>query len=75
VARSEESRLESLTDAGSWGDFDETDPRSMAKMMRKMGGELGDDIPPEFDEVVERLESGESPEEIEKNIPDLGFDG
>jgi len=72
-ARSEESRIESLADPSAWGDLDESDPRSMAKMMRKMGDELGEEMPQEFDEVIGRLESGESPEEIEKNIPDLGM--
>lgn len=71
-ARSEESRLDSLTDPGEWGDIDEEDPRSMARMMRKMGRELGEDMPPEFDEVVDRLEAGESPEDIEDSMPDLG---
>ncbi len=73
VARSEESRIESLADPGAWGDFDESDPRSMAKMMRKMGNEMGEEMPPEFDEAVDRLESGESPDEIEKSMPDLGM--
>jgi hypothetical protein len=27
---------------------------------------------PEFDEVVSRLESGQDPEEIERDLPDLG---
>jgi hypothetical protein len=43
-------------------------------MMRKMGKEMGEDLPPEFDEVVDRLEKGQSPEDIEKAIPDLGGD-
>jgi len=73
VARSDESRIESLADPRAWGDLDESDPRSMAKMMRKMGSELGEEMPPEFDEVIDRLESGESPDEIEKNLPDLGM--
>jgi len=73
-ARSEEARLESLADPDAWGDFDESDPRSMARMMRKMGEELGEDMPPEFDEVVGRLEAGESPEEIEQSMPELGMD-
>ena len=73
-ARSEESRLESLADPDAWGDIDESDPRSMARMMRKMGEELGEDMPPEFDEVVGRLEAGESPEEIEQSMPELGMD-
>ena len=72
-ARSEESRLDSLADPSAWGDFDENDPRSMARMMRKMGQEMGEDLPEEFDEVVDRLESGESPEAIEESMPDLGM--
>jgi putative FmdB family regulatory protein len=73
--RSEESRLDTLTDPSAWGGFDEEDPRAMARMMRKMGDELGEEMPPEFDEVVDRLEAGESPEEIEQNMPDLGAEG
>ena len=73
-ARSEESRLESLSDPSDWADFDENDPRSMARMMRKMGEELGEEMPGEFDEVVDRLEAGESPEDIERSMPDLGMD-
>ena len=75
IAKSEDSRLEDLSDPGSWGDFDENDPKSMAKMMRKMGNELGEDMPAEFDEVVDRLEAGEDPEHIEKDMPDLGGGG
>jgi putative FmdB family regulatory protein len=74
-ARSEESRLDTLSDPGDWGDVDENDPRSVARMMRRMGSEMGEDMPAEFDEVVDRLEAGESPEEIEKEIPDLGGGG
>ena len=37
-----------------------------------MGNELGEEIPSEFDEVVDRLEHGQHPEEIEKDLPDLG---
>jgi hypothetical protein len=41
-------------------------------MMRQMSDEMGEDLGPEFDEVVDRLERGQSPEEIEKDLPDLG---
>jgi len=44
----------------------------MGRMMRKMGSELGEEMPPEFDDVVDRLEKGQSPDEIEKEMPDLG---
>ncbi len=70
--KSEESRLESMSDPSNFGDVDENDPKSVARMMRKMGGEMGEDMGPEFNEMVDRLESGESPEEIEKSMPDLG---
>ena len=39
-----------------------------------MSSELGDEAGPEFDEVVDRLEKGQNPEEIEKELPDLGGD-
>jgi putative FmdB family regulatory protein len=72
VIRSEESRLEDLADPASLGDLDESDPRSVARWMRKMSDEVGEDIGPEFEEVVDRLEAGESPDEIENAMPDLG---
>ena len=51
--RSEEDRLESLADPSSLGDLDENDPRSVARWMKKMGGELGDDTGEDFDEMVD----------------------
>ncbi|MGC9356238.1 MAG: FmdB family zinc ribbon protein [Anaerolineae bacterium] len=80
VVRSEESRMEDLADPSAWGDFDENDPKSMGRFMRKMMDEMGDevgDLGPEFEEVVDRLESGQDPEEIEKEVPDLaeGLEG
>ncbi|HXK58870.1 MAG TPA: zinc ribbon domain-containing protein [Acidobacteriota bacterium] len=72
MIRSEESRLESMADPDKWGDIDENDPKSMARMMRKMSGELGEDLGPEFNEVVDRLEAGEDPESIEKSLGEAG---
>ncbi len=70
--KSEDARLESLTDPSSFGDVDENDPKSMARFMRKMGNEMGgEDLGPEFNEMVDRLESGENPEDIEKSMPGL----
>jgi putative FmdB family regulatory protein len=71
VAKSEDSRMDSMAD-----DF--SDPSALAGLendpqaMGRMGRELGEEMPPEFDEVVGRLEKGESPDEIEKTMPDLG---
>lgn len=70
VARSEDQRLDGLSDPSAFGDVDEDDPRSVARAMRRMGRELGEDLPPEFNEITERLESGEDPEAIEKSLPD-----
>ena len=72
VLRSEESRLEDLADPSSLAGLDENDPKGMARWMRKMSSEMGEDLGPEFDEVVDRLEAGEGPEEIEAAMPDLG---
>lgn len=52
----------------------EDDPKALGQMMRKMGSEMGEELPPEFDDVVDRLEAGQSPEEIESALPDLGAD-
>ncbi len=60
--RSEESRLESLADPANFAGLDENDPRSVAQWARKMGEELGEDLGPEFDEMVERMEAGEMPD-------------
>lgn len=70
--RSEESHLESLADSSALADLDENDPRSLARWMKRMSAEMGEDLGEEFNEVVERLEAGQSPEEIESEMPGLG---
>ena len=72
MLRSEESRLESMGDPSKWGDVNENDPKSMARMMKKMGNGMGEEIGPEFNEVVERLEAGEDPETIEGSLGSEG---
>ncbi|MFZ5818316.1 MAG: FmdB family zinc ribbon protein [Chloroflexota bacterium] len=73
IAKSEESRLESMEGFADPSALEglEDNPRELGRMMRKMGRELGEDLPPEFDEVVDRLEKGQSPEEIESALPDM----
>lgn len=75
VAKSEESRLESLADSSALSGLDEDDPRALGRLMRQMGSEMGEDLGDEFDEITRRLESGESPESIESSMPDLGAAG
>lgn len=73
VARSDESRLENLASPDNLEGL-EDDPQALGRMMRRMSREMGEDLGPEFDEVVDRLESGQSPEDIETALPDLGED-
>ena len=75
VVRSEETRLDSLADPGNLDGLDENDPKSLARFMRKMASETGEDLGPEFDEVVGRLEAGEDPESVEQSMPDLAEEG
>ena len=57
--RSEDARLEGLADPSSMGDIDESDPKSMARWMRKMGKELGEDVAgDDFDQMVDEMEAG-----------------
>jgi putative FmdB family regulatory protein len=73
IAKSEDSRMENMMDESALEGM-ENDPKALGRMMKKMGKEMGEDIPPEFDDVVDRLEAGQSPEEIESAMPDLGAD-
>jgi len=73
-ARSEESRLESMADPSALEGL-EDDPRALGRMMRQMSQETGEEMGPEFDEVIDRLESGQSPDDIEKAMPELSEEG
>jgi putative FmdB family regulatory protein len=68
VLRSEESRMEGLADPSKWGDLDETDPKSMANWMKRMGRELGEDVG-DVDEMMD-----EAMQEETKTKPDQGMD-
>jgi putative FmdB family regulatory protein len=71
LAKSEESRVDSLDPESMIAGLDENDPKSMGRFMRKLSTEMGEDMGDEFGEVVERLEKGESPESIESSMPEL----
>lgn len=57
LARSEEDRLERLADEVEMAGIDENDPKSVARWMRRMGQELGEDGE-EFEEALEEIERG-----------------
>jgi len=70
VVHSEEDRMERLMeDASLLAGLESEDPRALAKLMRSMQNELGEDIDdPELGEMLDRLEAGESPEAIEASL-------
>ena len=61
--KSEEERLESLADPSSLAGLDENDPRSLARLMRKMSEETGEPLEGEEAEMLERMEGGEMPDD------------
>jgi len=65
VLKADESGLDGFATPAQWGDVDENDPRSVAQWLRRMERETGEDIGPEFGEMVARMEVGEMPEELE----------
>lgn len=71
VAKSEDARLDSMMDESALANLDEDDPKAIGSFMRQMSQEMGEDLGDEFDEVVDRLEHGESPDSIEQSMPDL----
>ena len=76
--KSEESRLDDLADDSALADVDENDPRSIARWARKMGEQLGDEAGDDFKEMVDQMEAGEMPDDLEGSSDggdDFGGDG
>lgn len=71
VVRSASGRVDDMADPSWLSDLDENDPRSLGRAMRRMADEMGEEMEPEFEEAISRLEAGEDPEEIEKSMPEL----
>lgn len=71
LAKGDEGRMEGLADEAMLAGLDGDDPRALGRYMRQMSSEMGEDLGDEFHEVVDRLEKGQAPEEIEKAIPNL----
>jgi putative FmdB family regulatory protein len=70
--KSEEDRLESMADPSLMSGLESEDPKALASFMRRMSDEMGEPMDPEMNEVMDRLDAGESPESIEQSMPDLG---
>ena len=58
MVRSDDARMDDLSDPSTLGGVDENDPKSVARWMRKMGKELGEDAGDDFDEMVDEMEAG-----------------
>jgi len=68
TVQSEESRLEKMADPSFFSGLDENDPRSLARLMKKMARETGEEMDDEMKEICERLEAGEDPEKLEAEM-------
>ncbi|MFI5395079.1 MAG: zinc ribbon domain-containing protein [Candidatus Binatia bacterium] len=64
LPKSEEARMESLANPSNLGGLDENDPKSVARWMRKMGKEMGEDVAGEdFEGMMDEVEAGEGGED------------
>ena len=55
--RSWGNSLDWMPDSGHPGDMDQEDPREMSQWMRRMQREMGDEVTPEFEQMLEEMES------------------
>jgi putative FmdB family regulatory protein len=69
VRRSEDRRLEDLADPAAFADVDENDPRSVARWARRMGDEFGEDLGPEYQDMVDQIGAGDMPDD---SVDDYG---
>ena len=56
--KSEKARLEALADPSNLAGLDENDPQSMARFMKTMGEEIGEDLGDDLSEAMESDETG-----------------
>ncbi len=60
MGRSEESRMEALADPSNLAGLDENDPKSVARWMKRMSHEMGDEAGggSDIDEMAEEMAAG-----------------
>lgn len=63
LLHSEEARLTSMAEEAEAAALGDGDAGRMASWARRMGQEMGEDLGPEFEEMVGRMGEGEMPEE------------
>ena len=74
LGRGQFSTSDGLEDDPSLAGLDEEDPKTMARAIRRMADELGEDLGSEVSEALSRLEAGEDPEKIERDLEESGFE-
>ncbi|MDP6495879.1 MAG: zinc ribbon domain-containing protein [Dehalococcoidia bacterium] len=72
VIRSPNDFMAGMPSWESMTDFDEDDPRSVADMVRRMKDETGEDIGPEGEEMLARIDAGKMMEDMDDG-GDFGF--
>jgi len=69
--KSEDARLESLADPSRLAGLDEKDPASMARWLKRMGRELGEDVgSDEIDQMADEIAAGGGLDEPPGGDPD-----
>lgn len=69
VTKSEQARLDALSDPSTFSDLDESDPKSMARWMRKMGREMGDEFgDDEMEEMIDAVERGDEDDTVDDGL-------
>lgn len=76
TVKSEDARLDSLSDPSSFGDLDENDPQSVARFVKKMGHEMGEDLGEDLDAAMdEAMSEGDGPGDDDGALMDPGGSG
>ena len=60
-------------DDGMLAGLDSEDPRAMARAIRHLADDMGEELEPEVMQALGRLEAGEDPESIERELEDAGY--
>ena len=73
MSPAEEARMERelMKMASEMESMDENDPRQMAAAMRRLSDMTGEQLEPEMQEMIRRLEAGEDPEKVEEDMADV----
>jgi hypothetical protein len=71
ISSSESTRWDRLSegDPQAIAELDNADPRALGRALRHFGDESELNMGDEFNDVIDRLESGQSPEAIEQQLP------